>query len=90
MAVTKTTRVRFVFQDTDLNYYDVDIDLDTGVGVARAHGSTWKSTPMFNATETVITVDAGSLSAWQGYDNSLRIHAEVYNTSQSLNDILTA
>jgi hypothetical protein len=90
MAINDTRRVKFVFQNSNGVYYDVDFVYDTGVGVARKHGLTIKSTPMYDASETAVTVDGGSLTDWQAMSNSARQIEAVYNTTQALNAILNA
>lgn len=91
MALNRDTHIiKFVFQNTNGVFYDIEFNAATGVGVGRKHGTTYKTTPMYNATETALTVDAGSLTAWKGYHVSRRIHAAVYNTTSALNTILNA
>jgi hypothetical protein len=90
MAINDTRRAKFVFQNTLGVYYDVSIAYDTGVGVARKHGLTIKSTPMYDASETALTVDGASLTAWQAMSNSARQIEAVYNTAQTLDAILNA
>jgi hypothetical protein len=90
MAINDTRRAKFVFQNSNGVYYDVSIIYDTGVGVARKHGLTIKSTPLYDASETAITVDGASLTEWQAMSNSARQIEAVYNTAQALNTILNA
>ena len=90
MAITRPGRLKFMFQNSNGVFYELNFVLATGVGVARKHGLTIKSTPMYAASETAVTVDAASLAAWKTRHVSHAIHAAVYNTAQSLNTILNA
>lgn len=92
MAITEP-QLRFVYQDADLDYYELSFDLDTGVGYAIPHGASWKDEPITagNSYEkTVITVDTDELAAWKTKHYSRRVIGAVYNTDKTLETILNS
>lgn len=88
MALVRPGRVTFWFENDNAVLYEVSIVKDTGEGRATKHGSVITGVPMFDGTETALTVDTASLSAWQGYHTSRMARAAVYNTTQDLATIL--
>lgn len=88
MAITRTSWVRFLFEDSDGELWDVSLAHD-GTGVARQVSSVG-STPRHDATEIALQVDVASVAAWRAYHVSRKMTAAVYNTAKTLDAVLTA
>ena len=99
MAITNRYYFKTVVQTSDHDVFEVLIRMSDGVGVVRKLRAVAANTKppkgTFNPksyalTETAITVDGGSLSAWQVMSANERVHAVVYNTAKSLQTVCAA
>jgi hypothetical protein len=89
MAVTRTDRVKFIFQNDSGIFYEVQFAHATGIGFAKKHGATIKSSPMLQEpVEVTLTVDVTALEAWKTRTDAYRIQAADYNGGQRLAALL--
>lgn len=89
MAINRPGLVKFWYQNNNGAFYSVSINKSTGVGAATYHGTAINSTPMYAETEVALAVDSADLADWQGAHDSWRIRADVYNTDNTLEALLT-